>query len=477
MFLFATLPLAASAQEPKLIQFGATPADDDSVRVELRFDAPAPSYQIIHTMRNDVKIVLYGVERAPQLPVTFGGSGEVRSGSIRPFAHQGIVVELQLLNDVRPRVEVNGHELIVHIPGPSGDHEAEFALTGTRRTEGQVIIPLSFADASEIAGLIKAGAQVPSVDQFSATSPFAARTVPSTESGNGSAALGSTPSYVTLPTLALIPKDTAQGVVINDHVSIDRRLNAVILRGMPSEIAQYERLIKLVDTPRRTVLLETQIVELTETAQRDLGINFSPNGSLASATFQSKTGEIATGSLTLNARIQALSESGQAKILAQPRIVAVDNRMAAILSGEAVPIFTQVLVPSGGTTILQQQLQYINVGVSLEILPRIATNGLVTAQIFSEVSSIIDYVQTAPRIAVRQELTVVNVPDGQSALIGGLLQDQEIRTMGKIPGLGDIPLLGGLFKSANSTHQKTNLYIVITPHILTKLPSGAIPDH
>lgn len=473
--LVVALPLISPAQEPELIEYGSMPADDGSVQVVLNFDAPAPSYQIVHMMRNDVKVVLYGVERAERLPVDFGGSGEVRAASIRPFAHIGIVVELHLKDDVLPHVDVNGRQLVVHVPGSKSDHEQELALTGTRRAEGDVIVPLSFADVSEIAGLIKAGAEVPSVDQFAATSPFAAPTA--NPSGSTGSTSGAGPSYVTLPTYALIPKDSAQGVFVNDHVRVDRRLNAVILHGTPDEIAQYERLISLVDTPRRTVLLETQIVELTETAEHDLGINYSPNGSLATATFQSKTGDRPTGSLNLNAQLQALTENGQAKILAQPRIVATDNRMAAILSGEAVPIFTQVLVPSGGSTIIQQQLQYINVGVSLEILPRIATNGQVTAQIFSEVSSIIDYVQTAPRIAVRQELTAVNVGDGQSVLIGGLLQDQEIRTMSKIPGLGDIPLLGAFFKSANSTHQKTNLYIVITPHVLTKLPAANIPDH
>jgi general secretion pathway protein D len=288
---------------------------------------------------------------------------------------------------------------------------------------------------------------------------------------------------VTIPTYALIPKDTAQGVYVNPNVSVDRRLNAVLLRGTPQEIAPYERMIALIDTPRRSVLLDTQIVELTETAAKNLGIDYSPNGHLATATVSAgNVGTVinpATGipytvpqtRVSVSATLDALEQKGQAKILAQPKIVATDNRIAAILSGEAVPIFTTITVPSGGATLLQQQLQYINVGVSLEILPRIAANGDVTADLFSEVSSIIDYVQTAPRIAVRQELTAVSVADGQSVLIGGLLQDQEIKTFSKIPGLGDLPLLGAFFRDTQITHQKTNLYLVITPHVLTKTAS------
>jgi general secretion pathway protein D len=278
-----------------------------------------------------------------------------------------------------------------------------------------------------------------------------------------------------MPTGALIPKDTPPGVYVDEHLSVDRRLNAVVLRGTPQEIAPYERLIALVDQPRRAVMLDTQIVELTETAAYDLGINFSPNGNLASATFNASSGGPAKSTLSLSAQLAALATTGQAKILASPRILAADDRTAAILSGEAVPIFTNLLVPSGGTTIVQQQLQYINVGVSLEILPRIAANGDVTADVFSEVSSILSYVQTAPQIAVRQELTQAQVRDGQSILIGGLLQDTEIKSYSKIPGLGDIPLIGDLFKQANVTSQRTNLYLVITPHVLSATSRAAQP--
>jgi general secretion pathway protein D len=132
-----------------------------------------------------------------------------------------------------------------------------------------------------------------------------------------------------------------------------------------------------------------------------------------------------------------------------------------------VPIFNSVLIPSGSGTIVQQQVQYINVGVSLQVLPRIADDGRVTAQIFSEVSSIIDYVQAAPRIAVRQELTSAMVSDGESLIVGGLLQETEIKNLRKVPGLGNLPLIGGFFRDLTTTKQSTNLYIVITPHVLT----------
>ncbi|MDE2480789.1 MAG: type II secretion system protein GspD [bacterium] len=473
----------ASARETELVSYSETPAADGSVQLVLDFDGFAPSSQVVHAKRNDVKVLMFGVERGPKLPGVFAPAGEIRAARIAPFAGVGLLVDLTLKNDVVPRVETVGSRIVVHIPAYRSDEEAHLPGPVPAQAEGVKVVPLSYADVSEVAGLIKSGIAVPSVDNFSAQSPFAQPTPGSSSmssSYNGAQGTATTPSYVTLPTYALIPKDTPQGVFINDHVSVDRRLNAVILRGTPSEIEPYERLISLVDTPQRSVLLETQIVELTETGEYDLGINYSPNGQLATATFGAGT---VAGALTgngrpssnvsLSAQLDALQTKGQAKILAQPRILAIDNRMAAILSGEAVPIFTSVVVPSGGTTILQQQLQYINVGVSLEILPRISTDGHVTADIFSEVSSILSYVQTAPRIAVRQELTAATVKDGQSVIIGGLLQDQEIKSMSKIPGLGDIPILGEFFRQTTSTSQKTNLYLVITPHVLSKSYHGA----
>jgi len=477
---------AARSAEPELQAYDAIPAADGSVELVLDFDTFAPTAEVVHTLRNDVKVVVAGVERGKNLPGIIGQVGAIKSGKIAPFLNLGLVVDLHLLADVRVRVETEGTRIVVHIPAKNSDEESHLTAVTQTQAQGVEIIPLSFADVSEVAGLLKSTATVASVDNFTAQSPFAQPTPNPNSNGSSSSSQQTitSPTYVTLPTYALVPKDTPQGVYVNEHVSVDRRLNAIILRGTKEEIAPYERLIALVDTPRREVLLETKILELTENAAYALGFNFSPSGQLASGAITiGNQGTGGTGApiptspetsnaprtyANFSATLSALATNGQAKILAQPRILAADNRMAAILSGEAVPIFTNVLVPSGGTTILQQQLQYINVGVSLEILPRISANGIVTADVFSEVSSVLSYVQTAPEIAVRQELTAVSVADGQSVLIGGLLQDQEIRSYNKVPGLGDIPLIGELFKQATSTGQKTNLYVVITPHVLTK---------
>ena len=258
----------ASAATEELLSYRTSPAADGSVRLELDFDGPAPATQVIHSVRDDAKVVLVGVQRGPDLPATIAPGGTMKGGSISAFAHIGLLVDLQLTKDVRPHTESFGNRVIVHIPAGASDEEAHVVVATQAHAQGVTIIRLSYADVSEVAGLIKGGVVVPSVDQFTATSPFAPPTPPPNSSFSSSSSQGATnqtPTYVTIPTGSLIPKDTAQGVFINDNVSVDRRLNAVILRGTPEEIAPYQRMIALVDTPRRSVLLETQVVELTET--------------------------------------------------------------------------------------------------------------------------------------------------------------------------------------------------------------------
>jgi general secretion pathway protein D len=250
-------------------------------------------------------------------------------------------------------------------------------------------------------------------------------------------------------------------------------LNAVILTGTQPQIDTYKAIIAALDVPTRSVLLETQIVELTTSGAKNIGIDYSAgNTTLATATFGSANNSLPTATFAASAALSALEESGQAKILARPRILALNNKAAAILSGEAVPIFTSVIIPGGSSTVVDNQVQYINVGVSLQILPRISYDGRVTTQLFAEVSSIIDYVRNTPRIAVRQELTSAVVNDGESLIVGGLLQETELRDMRKVPSLGNLPLIGQFFRDLSTSSQSTNLYIVITPHILTNGVAG-----
>jgi general secretion pathway protein D len=145
---------------------------------------------------------------------------------------------------------------------------------------------------------------------------------------------------------------------------------------------------------------------------------------------------------------------------------------ASILTGDAIPILTTITYPGSPPTI-QQQLQYVNVGVHLQVQPFASASGIVTTRVLAEVSNVTGFIQgNIPQISQRQASTVARVKDGQSFIVGGLLQDNEIRAMSKIPILGDLPVIGPLFRTNQLTKQKTNLYIILTPHIVSISPGS-----
>jgi general secretion pathway protein D len=453
-------------------------AQDGSAVFRLTFSGMRPDSHILRSGERLVHVVLDGTTRAGTVPTQLRDIGPVVRLRVGRFAAVGLRLDFELRRPVKIRTEAEGDVLLVHVPSVKGDEEAAFNESQAQRKAQRaalspyairtVVVRLNFAEVSEVAGLLVKGAVVSSGDNFTAQSPFASPPPSSSSSSSmSSASAASPPTYVSIPTAALLPKDLPQGVRFDEHVAVDRRLNAVILTGTAEQIAEYERIIAEVDRPTASVVLQTQIVELTQTAARDLGVDFSPNGTLATATFGTGTGGRPSAAASFMANLYAEQNNGNAKVLAEPRILSLNGQQAAILSGEAVPIINTITSTSGGSPVLQQQVQYINVGVSLQILPRIAADGRVTAHIFSEVSTIVGEVQNAPQIAVRQELTSAIVTDGDALVIGGLLQENDITSLRKIPGLGDLPILGKLFQYGTSSSQKTNLYIVITPHVIS----------
>jgi general secretion pathway protein D len=266
------------------------------------------------------------------------------------------------------------------------------------------------------------------------------------------------------------------GQRINEHIAIDRRLNALIFTGTPDQIAAYQAIVDAVDVPLRSVMLQTEIVELTDSAATNVGIDFTTSagtGQIASATFTSpnpgQNGTTTPNAVTLQAAIYAQVLKGNGRIIATPRILALDGKPASILTGDALPIITSIAV--SGVNAVQQQVEYVNVGVNLQILARSTTDGHVTAQVFSAVSSVTGYTSSYPNIAQRQASTTVTVKDGQSFVLGGLLEKNELNSLSKIPILGDLPLIGGLFRVRHDTSSTDNLYIVVTPQIVA--PDGA----
>jgi general secretion pathway protein D len=178
-------------------------------------------------------------------------------------------------------------------------------------------------------------------------------------------------------------------------------------------------------------------------------------------------------SFAFQAALYAQVNKGNGRILSKPRIAAQSGSTAKIITGDALPILTAITL--SGVNGVQQQVQYVNVGVTLQIAPRVAGDGFVSSHIYCVVSSVTGYSQGYPTISQRQAETAATVRDGDSFVIGGLTQNENINTKTKVPLLGDIPIVGQAFRTDRNTRSKTELYIVVTPHIVQHVGARTVP--
>ncbi len=347
--------------------------------------------------------------------------------------------------------------------------------------DGYELVMLKYADVSEIVGLLTDGLTVKSNDTF----------IPREPAFGSNSLTGA--SYNPGPTNQYNGNDGQPlGQSVDSRIGIDRRLNAIWIKGTPDQIARTKRQIALIDQPVDSVILETEIVELTESGSKAVGIDFTnANGQIAVATLQtgqyipfglppSNGGHLSTGgreaggflnSVSLQAALYAQVAKGEGKIVSKPRIAAQSGSTAKIITGDALPILTAITL--SGVNGVSQQVQYVNVGVTLQIAPRISSDGFVTSHVFCVVSSVSGFSQGYPTISQREAETSATVGDGDSFVIGGLTQDSEIKSQSKVPLLGDIPLIGQAFRSDRKTKSRTELYIIVTPHIVRRVQADA----
>jgi len=327
--------------------------------------------------------------------------------------------------------------------------------------DGFEVVFLKYADISEVVGLLTQGLSIKSNDTFVPEEP-------------NFGAVGATGGSVTPSPSATSEASTdAVGQSVDDTIGVDRRLNAIILKGAPDRIARLKEKIAEIDVPVKSVLLETIFVELDESGAKNVGLNFNnASNQIAVATFQ--TGAFvpsgllnnSLSSVSLQAAIYAQVQAGHGKIVSRPRISAQSGATAKIITGDALPILTSIAL--SGVNAVQQQVQYVNVGVTLQIAPRVSDDGFVTSHVFCVVSSVTGTSQGYPTISQREAETSATVLDGETFVIGGLTEESDIKSNTKVPILGSLPGVGELFKFDADTRAKTELYIVVTPHVVRR---------
>jgi general secretion pathway protein D len=257
-------------------------------------------------------------------------------------------------------------------------------------------------------------------------------------------------------------------------VVVDEKLNLLIVRDSPEAIRLAEKLVALHDVPESEVMLEVEILEVKRTRLLDLGIRWPDQLSLsplpASLTLadlrslNSSRISAGIGPVTLNAK----KIDADANILANPRIRVRNREKAKILIGERVPNITAT---STSTGFVAESVNYVDVGLKLDVEPTIYLDGEVAIKVSLEVSNIISQLQTksgsiAYQIGTRTAQTVLRLKDGENQVLAGLINDEDRRTGNKVPLLGDVPLVGRLFGNQADDGSKTEIVLSITPRIL-----------
>ena len=294
-------------------------------------------------------------------------------------------------------------------------------------------------------------------------------------------------------------------------VEIDARTNSLIVTDVASNLGAIKQLVAMLDQPEPQVEIEARIVVASRNFSRDIGVQLSAlltgargsgigggtlpntpvglpntglipnptiNNDLASRIANTAIG-LTTGvfgTAQLSAIISLGEQKGQAKVIATPRVTALNNEPAEIKSSTKIPIRTiQPGTGAGGNAIFTTE--YVDVPLRLSITPQITDQGTVILTVTAENSStaIATGADSAPAINTQSMTTKVVVPDGGTTVVGGVLFDDERESQDRTPGLGSIPILGNLFKRKGVTRNTNEVLFFITPRITRQDFAGGVP--
>lgn len=272
------------------------------------------------------------------------------------------------------------------------------------------------------------------------------------------------------------------------RVFVNDELNTIVIRDTPEKIKLAEKIIEANDRKVAEVMFEVEILEMNRTKGSRIGWNFS-DGRISGFISDDETpgafslqelrdlNDSAIFLILPSILVDFFKQESEAQTLANPRIRVLDNKSAKINIGDRVPILlstttsnpTTSTVIGGATT--TTSIEFKDVGIKLTVEPNIHITNDVTMKLNLEVTSLGDLVnlgngQQQFRFGNRNTETVLNVRDGETVVISGLVRDDERTTTNKIPGLGDLPLIGRLFSNVEKNKAKTDIVMTITPRII-----------
>lgn len=267
-------------------------------------------------------------------------------------------------------------------------------------------------------------------------------------------------------------------------VVVDEKLNMLMVRDSAEVVRLAEKLIASYDLPEPEVMLELEVLEVSVSRLINMGIRWPESvsgtvigaegvpGQLTLREFRSRSADLVR--LNTNdpvASAQLRSQKGDANLLANPRVRIRNKQTAKILIGERVPVITTTATANVGTS---QSINYLDVGLKLEIEPIVSLDDEVAMKVALEVSNITQTIALkdgtqAYRLGTRNTSTSLRVRDGETNILAGLIQRDERRSNTGIPGLNEIPVVSKLFGAAEDSDSRTEIVLLITPRIVRNL--------
>lgn len=278
-----------------------------------------------------------------------------------------------------------------------------------------------------------------------------------------------------------ITKEEAQNIVKMlsivippENIQLDERQNVIIIKGSNEELKNAKDLISNLDKKLPQVMIEVKVVAVSTDATRDLGVEWEQI--LAGGI---SFGEISLGGtmerLTkLNFTLRSMIQHKKAEVLANPKVLTMDGYEAVIDLADEVPVGETVTVDEA-TGVRTVNPTFKKVGVILRVIPRISKDkSSLLLELHPEISSITDWIDTEghivkkiPVIGTRKIDTFIRLKNNEPLVIGGLIKSEDVKELKKIPLLGDLPLLGGLFRFVKKVHTESEVIIIIVPHIIS----------
>lgn len=274
-------------------------------------------------------------------------------------------------------------------------------------------------------------------------------------------------------------------------IFVNEKTNSVIMRDTPDAINLAEKMVSDQDIPDPEVMMEVEVLEVSRARLDQLGINW-PNtmtltaggGGAGAATtlgqLQKTNRNTILVSPAMAVTLDLMMQDSDTNILASPRIRARNHEKAKIMVGDRVPVITNAVTPlSTGSQVVTGSVSYLDVGLKLEVEPDIHNDNEVAIKVNMDVSTITNTIQNASgtvayAVGTRNASTQLQLKDGETQILAGLIDNESRTTTNRVPGLGQLPILSHLFSDQGDNNKKTEIVLSITPHIIgkTKIPDA-----